>query len=281
MKNSVRSIQRRLTGKPTTEGAGVHLTRIFAHGDVEAMDPFLLLDDFSSPDPADHIKGFPWHPHRGIETVTYMLKGEVEHQDSLGNKGIIGPGDVQWMTAGGGIIHQEMPRYSKTGIAGMQLWVNLPRADKMTAPQYRGITVSEVPVVSTKGVEVAVLSGVYEGTEGPCKGLFVDVRYLGVGFLGEGAFTYDVPEHFTAFVYVREGTVYVGDEPVHEKTCAVLTNDASRIEVRSDSMPPHCIVVAGEPIGEPVAWGGPVVMNTEEELRKAFEDIENGTFVQG
>jgi quercetin 2,3-dioxygenase len=275
----MRTIKQRLIAQPAIEGAGVHLARVFAQNEVPTLDPFLLLDDFSSTDPADHMQGFPWHPHRGIETVTYMLDGEVEHQDSLGNKGVIGPGDVQWMTAGGGIIHQEMPRYSKTGIKGLQLWVNLPRGHKMTQPLYRGITAQEIPKVSSGGVEVAVLSGTFEGTEGPCKGLFVDVRYFGVSFTKEGVFTYDVPEHYTSFVYVLDGTVIINEERVEEKTCAILTNDSSRIEVRSGSMQAHCIVVAGEPIGEPVAWGGPIVMNTQEELQQAFADIENGTFV--
>ena len=274
-----RSVQELFRSHPTIEGAGVHLQRVFAQPEVPKFDPFLLLDDFGSHNPDDYLKGFPWHPHRGIETVTYMKSGEVEHQDSLGNKGVIREGDVQWMTAGSGIIHQEMPQPAKETLKGLQLWVNLPKEKKMTAPRYRGLEKQDIPVTEKDGCIVKIIAGEWSGVQGPASHLHVDVRYFDVE-IGKGStFTYELPSEHTAFVYVYEGTVHIGKDEVIEEHYAALTKDGNCIELTSDNGA-HCIVVAGEPIGEPVAWGGPIVMNTEAELQQAFWEFQNNEFLR-
>jgi hypothetical protein len=278
---SYRIIKKLFHAQPTLEGAGVHLKRVFAQPEAPLFDPFLLLDDFGSENPEDYLKGFPWHPHRGIETVTYMLEGEVEHGDSLGNKGVIKGGEVQWMTAGSGIIHQEMPKESHPRLKGLQLWVNLPMAHKMTAPRYRGVVADDIPVVRTEGVTVRVIAGTHGGVTGPTHDLVVPVEYFAVDLGPNASFMHTVPSHYTAFVYVFEGSVIIGADTVVEREYAALTNAGDTIRAQGGTAGARCIVVFGEPIGEPVAWGGPIVMNTEAELRQAFVEFRDGTFIKG
>lgn len=276
---SARTVRELFKSRPTLEGAGVRLHRVFAQPEVPKFDPFLLLDDFGSDTPEDYLKGFPWHPHRGIETVTYMKSGEVEHQDSLGNKGVIRAGDVQWMTAGSGIVHQEMPQRSETTLKGLQLWVNLPKDKKMTRPEYRGITADEIPKVEEDDKTVSVISGEYSGVRGPAEHLHVDVRYFDVALKKAGTFRYRIPSHFTVFVYVYSGSVTIGAEQLVEEEYAALTGDGDEI-VLTTASGAGCIVVAGEPIGEPIAWGGPIVMNTDAEVQQAFWEYQNNEFLR-
>lgn len=275
-----RKVKELFKSHPVIEGAGVHLNRVFAQPEVPQFDPFLLLDDFGSSKPDDYIKGFPWHPHRGIETVTYMKSGEVEHQDSLGNKGVIKAGDVQWMTAGSGIVHQEMPQVSETSLKGLQLWVNLPKSKKMTPPAYRGLEKKDIPTTEKDNCTVSIIAGEWNGVEGPVAHLNVDVRYFDVGMKKDAIFSYNVPDHFTVFVYVYEGSVKIGDDEIVEQEYAALTNDGEHIELTAISDDTKCIVVAGEPIGEPIAWGGPIVMNTDKEVQQAFWEYQNNEFIK-
>lgn len=267
-----------LEGHSTYDGAGVKLTRVFAHDHTNLTDPFLLLDHFGSDNPDDYIKGFPWHPHRGIETVTYMLGGVVEHGDSIGNSGKIGPGDIQWMTAGGGVIHQEMPKPSKGMMHGLQLWVNLPAKKKMMPPRYRGITDSEVPSVKTPGAEARVIAGKYKGATGPVKDLVVDVEYLDVRLEKGGVFTHGAKKGYTSFCYLIEGSGDF-DGARARQAQLVLFEGAGSIAVKAAKNVRY-IFVTGERLGEPIAWGGPIVMNTQEELDTAFKELEDGTFIK-
>jgi quercetin 2,3-dioxygenase len=267
-----------LRGRSTYDGAGVKLTRIFANDETELTDPFLLLDHFGSDNPDDYVKGFPWHPHRGIETVTYMLGGTVEHGDSIGNSGVIGPGDVQWMTAGGGIIHQEMPKPSKGMMHGLQLWVNLPAKNKMMEPRYRGILEKDVPVVSADGGEVRIISGAYKNVKGPVGDLVVDVEYLDVRLRKGAACYHEAKRDHASFCYCIEGAGEV-DGANLEKNRLILFSEAGRIAVKAIENI-HYIFVAGKKLHEPIAWGGPIVMNTQEELRTAFREIEAGVFIR-
>ena len=267
-----------LRGHPTHDGAGVKLTRIFAHDHTELTDPFLMLDHFGSDNPADYVKGFPWHPHRGIETVTYMLGGTVEHGDSIGNAGTIGPGDIQWMTAGSGVLHQEMPKAAKGMMHGLQLWVNLPAKDKMMVPRYRGILDAEVPVVKIPNGEVRVIAGTYKGVTGPVQELVVDVEYLDVRLKKGTGLTHAVKKGFTSFCYLIEGTGEF-DEAKLEKAQLVLFTESGSIDVKAIE-DIHYIFVTGRQLNEPIAWGGPIVMNTEEELQRAFRELDQGTFIK-
>ena len=268
-----------LEGRSTYDGAGVKLTRVFAHDHTRLTDPFLLLDHFGSDNPDDYIKGFPWHPHRGIETVTYMLGGVVEHGDSIGNSGKIGPGDIQWMTAGGGVIHQEMPKPSKGMMHGLQLWVNLPAKSKMMPPRYRGITDSEVPSVKSPGAEVRVIAGKYEGVSGPVKDLVVDVEYLDVRLKKGGVFRHSAKKGYTSFCYLIEGSGDF-DGARAEQAQLVLFEGAGNITVKAAEEDVRYIFVTGEQLCEPIAWGGPIVMNTQEELDEAFRELDEGTFIK-
>jgi quercetin 2,3-dioxygenase len=267
-----------LKGHSTYDGAGVKLTRVFAHDHTKLTDPFLLLDHFGSDNPDDYIKGFPWHPHRGIETVTYMLGGVVEHGDSIGNSGKIGPGDIQWMTAGGGVIHQEMPKAGKGMMHGLQLWVNLPAKNKMMPPRYRGIVDNEVPVVKIPGGEVRVIAGSCNNTKGPVNELIVDVEYLDVKLEKGGEFSHEAKKGHASFCYVIEGAGEF-DGAKLEQAQLVLFTEAGSIKVKAPEGVRY-IFVAGKQLKEPVAWGGPIVMNTEEELETAFREIEEGTFIK-
>ncbi|MEK7649864.1 MAG: pirin family protein [Patescibacteria group bacterium] len=278
---SLRTIKKTFRVQPTVEGAGVHLHRAFGYAEVPQLDPFLLLDDFSSKNPTDYAPGFPWHPHRGIETVTYMLVGEVHHQDSMGNKGVVGPGAVQWMTAGSGIIHQEMPDPSVVPITGFQLWVNLPREHKMMPPRYQDILPAQIPTALHDGARVKIIAGSWQGMTGPVSDLMVGPLYLDVSLDASKIFSCELPETDTAFIYVFEGTAAVA-LPQHQVTAgtAVLLTHGKKIEIHASGGATRFLVISGKPIGEPVAWYGPVVMNTQEELRDAFAELDAGTFVK-
>jgi hypothetical protein len=267
-----------LQGHTTYDGAGVKLKRIFAHDHTELTDPFLLLDHFGSDNPEDYIKGFPWHPHRGIETVTYMLGGTVEHSDNVGNAGTIGPGDIQWMTAGGGVFHQEMPKPSKGMMHGLQLWVNLPAKNKMMEPRYRGILDEEVPAVKIPGGEVRVIAGAYKNVTGPVQELIVDIEYLDVRLKKENALSHMAKAGYTSFCYLIEGTGEV-DGAKLEKVQLVLFTEAGSIGIKAIE-DIHYIFVTGRQLKEPIAWGGPIVMNTREELDMAFRELDEGTFIK-
>lgn len=271
-----------IQGRTTRDGAGVRLQRVFAGEEIaRRFDPFLLLDAFGSDDPADYLPGFPMHPHRGMETVTYLLEGSVRHGDSLGNGGVIGPGDLQWMSAGSGIIHEEMPQQSSPGVHGLQLWVNLPAREKMRDPAYRGITAGEVPVVPTGSGTVKVLAGEWGGARGPVIGVARSPVYLDIELHPQASILLDVPGSRTAFCYILVGSVLVGSAgEVHAAGSCVLLGTGD--EVRFTAGPEGCrlILVHAPPIKEPISWGGPIVMNTREELDLAFRELDAGTFIK-
>jgi redox-sensitive bicupin YhaK (pirin superfamily) len=277
---SILNIQR---SRSTIEGAGVHLKRAFGHSDVPRFDPFLMLDDFHSDRPADYMAGFPWHPHRGIETVTYMISGEVEHGDSLGNKGLIRSGEVQWMTAGSGIIHQEMPRRQKGALWGLQLWVNLPASRKMMGPRYRDIRAADIPECRLdSGGVVKVVAGAFNGCRGPVENLIGAPEYLDVSLLKGAGFEHAVTAGHNAFAYILEGEGRFS--PDLEKAVGaeslVLYGEGDRVSIKAEKAGLRFLLVSGQPLGEPVAWRGPIVMNTEEELNIAFAEFRNGTFIK-
>jgi redox-sensitive bicupin YhaK (pirin superfamily) len=266
----------------------VHLRRVFGYDQVPLFDPFLMMDDFRSDEPQHFRKGFPWHPHRGIETVTYLLRGDVEHADSMGNAGTIGSGCAQWMTAGCGIVHQEMPLGDENGvIEGFQLWVNLPAADKMMLPRYQGVSDAEIPVINQAGgALVRVIAGEVDGARGPVEGIVTEPEYLDVTLPVGSVFEHPTAAGHTVFAYIIAGRVCFSDEPASatESECggdgtAVLFADGDRVVARVEGgAPARFLLVSGRPLGEPVAWGGPIVMNTQEQLRAAFEELEAGTF---
>ena len=273
--------------EPTIEGAGVHLKRAFGFQQVPQLDPFLLLDDFHSDDAIQYSQGFPWHPHRGIETITYMLHGEVEHGDSLGNKGVISSGDVQWMSAGSGIVHQEMPKAGYDGVMwGFQLWANLPRAQKMTHPRYRDVKKEQIPVVTLEsGVQVRVIAGQVEGVRGPVRDIVIDPEYLDVTVPRETTFVHQVPRGYTVFAYTIEGQAAFGAQPaaagaLTDPESLVIYGDGDEIRVSTAAEGVRFLLLSGKPIGEPVAWYGPIVMNTQEELETAFQEYQQGTFLK-
>jgi redox-sensitive bicupin YhaK (pirin superfamily) len=275
MKRTVKQI---LMSRATLEGAGVRLKRVFGYNEVPLFDPFLLLDHFGSENPADYIRGFPWHPHRGIETVTYMLNGEVEHGDSIGNSGVIRSGDIQWMTAGSGIIHQEMPRRYEGLMQGFQLWVNLPAKKKMIDPKYRGIVNDQVPVLEKEGAEIKVIAGRINGTRGPIRDLVVDVEYFDVKLAASRTFEHPTARDDTVLAYVVEGSGYLDNGLIESRECALFSEgDTIKIKAKDDT---RFLYVSGKPLNEPVAWGGPIVMNTQEELKIAFQELEQGTFIR-
>lgn len=279
-----RKIRKVLKSKPTIEGAGVHLKRVFGFSEVPLFDPFLLLDDFRSDTPDDFTPGFPWHPHRGIETITYVLEGDVEHGDSLGNSGVIGAGDVQWMTAGNGIIHQEMPKGNERGqMYGFQLWANLPASDKMMDPRYRDVKSSDIPAVALdNGVTARVISGNVAGTDGPVRDIVIDPEYLDISVPPNTTLTHPTRQGHTVFAYVIDGSgcFDLPRESAAGNGTLVLFDDGDEIAVSAEKEAVRFLLVAGRPIGEPVAWYGPIVMNTQEELRIAFEEYRNDTFIK-
>lgn len=286
---SVRKLTQTVRGQNAVDGAGVHLRRVLGYRTIRDFDPFLMLDGFDSLDPDDYIKGFPWHPHRGIETVTYLLKGQIEHGDSLGNKGIIGDLQCQWMTAGSGIIHQEMPKASER-MLGCQLWVNLPKKDKMTRPAYRDIKQQDVSVVREENSTVRVLSGSYNQNHGAVKGEYLKVQYLDVDLNPGNVWTYkETPNDQTLFLYLIDGTLAADDAlaQFEEKACALLmtasngdSSDYDEVRVKAGPEGARFFLIAARPLKEPVAWGGPIVMNTNEELNEAFRELENKTFIK-
>jgi quercetin 2,3-dioxygenase len=280
--SKVRKIGETWMSEPTIEGAGVHLNRGFA--EPVKLDPFLLFDDFSSDVPEYYIQGFPWHPHRGIETITYVTRGEVEHGDSRGNKGVISSGDTQWMTAGSGIVHQEMPRGDKGGrLEGFQLWANLPKSKKMMEPRYRDIKAGQVPEVSLEnGVKVKVICGRVGKSEGPVKGVIIDPEYLDVTIPSGSQFVHPTKGGHTVFAYIIEGQGYFDalKEALLGNRTVCLYSDGEQISVTTAEGPVRFLLISGKPIGEPVAWRGPIVMNTQEELKTAFEEYRNDTFIK-
>ena len=279
----IRPVERVLRAYPTVEGAGVRLHRAFGSYEVPQFDPFLMLDDFRAPQPEDYLAGFPTHPHRGIETVTYMLKGRVEHEDSMGNAGTVNAGDVQWMTAGSGIIHSEMPKPVNGQMGGFQLWVNLPRSNKMMDPRYREITRDQIPTVSLKkGVTIRLICGSIKGVTGPVKDIVADPEYLDVSLDPDAVFYHEVKEGYTAFAYVigGEGTFDPHEGYQMNNRDLVLFGKGSVAFARSSGRGLRFLFFSGKPIHEPVAWRGPVVMNTNEELRQAFQEYEDGTFIK-
>jgi redox-sensitive bicupin YhaK (pirin superfamily) len=270
-----------IKGRRTSDGPGVRLTRMFANNNVVETDPFLLFDLFGSNRADEYIAGFPPHPHRGIETVTYMLDGYVDHKDSTGNKGTIGPGDVQWMTAGSGTIHEEMPRRSDGWMRGLQLWVNLPRSSKMAPPKYRGIVNTDIPTLDLgNGSSVKVLSGDFNGTNGPIHDLAVNIEYLDVHLAPTSSFEHNIPNGMNTFVAVYEGSVTIDDTKEVVPESVALLSDGDLLKVKSGKNGAKFLLVSGTPLREPIAWGGPIVMNTEEELNQAFGEIRNHTFIK-
>ena len=279
----VRAVERVLTAYATTEGAGVRLHRAFGYYEVPQFDPFLLLDDFRSGKPEDYLAGFPRHPHRGIETVTYMLEGTVDHEDSMGNTGSIGAGDVQWMTAGSGIIHQEMPGPVNGRMGGFQLWVNLPRASKMMDPRYQEIKSDKIPVLSPRNdISIRVIAGKVNKTRGPVRDIVADPEFLDITLGPDTSFTHPVKPGYTALTYVIGGEGTFDKKEGHRmgNQDLILFGDGSSFWVRSFGSGMRFLFLSGKPIGEPVAWRGPIVMNTSEELRLAYQEYADGTFIK-
>jgi redox-sensitive bicupin YhaK (pirin superfamily) len=279
-----RTIKKKIEGKPVIEGAGVHLRRIFGFGDTALTDPFLLLDDFRSDTPEHYRKGFPWHPHRGIETITYVLAGDVAHGDSLGNKGVIGAGDVQWMTAGSGIVHQEMPAGDDDGkMYGFQLWANLPARRKMMDPRYREVSHAEIPTVTpADGVSIKVIAGQVSGTRGPVRDVVIEPEYLDVTVGANASFTHRVQPGHTVMAYIIGGRGGFGGfkEPAYGDGTLLIFDDGDEVAANGGEDELRFLLISGKPIDEPVAWRGPIVMNTQEELQLAFEEYRQGTFIK-
>jgi redox-sensitive bicupin YhaK (pirin superfamily) len=276
-----RTIRKIITGQDAVDGAGVKLVREIGYHDVKDFDPFLLLDAFDSTDPSDYIKGFPWHPHRGIETITYLIEGEIEHGDSMGNHDSIRAGDCQWMTAGSGIIHQEMPKPSER-LLGAQLWLNLPAKDKMTQPAYHAITRQEIPVIDENKTKVRILSGSYRGNKGAMEGEYVKALYLDVEMEAGSEWLLDTGPEDTLFIYIIKGEAAFGEEGgklIPEKH-VVLFSEGNTFRAKTQDKGIRFLLMSGKPLREPIAWGGPIVMNTRKELDQAFEELENNTFIR-
>ena len=272
---------------PAIDGAGVRLRRAFGNLRGMNLDPFLLLDCFGSDNPKDYMAGFPWHPHRGIETVTYMIDGVVEHQDSLGNKGLLKSGEIQWMTAGSGIIHQEMPEMpDKIGdgtLTGFQLWVNLPKSHKMMKPRYQDIKTHEIKVASIDNtLNVKVLAGAFNGVQGAVKDVVAEPTYLDINLEQENTFNYKVAENHTVMAYVIEGEGFFDytNKMKIAKDNLVVFNHGDEINISTDKDPVRFLLMSGKPLHEAVAWQGPIVMNTQDELRQAFKELQNNTFIK-
>jgi redox-sensitive bicupin YhaK (pirin superfamily) len=298
---SIRAVKSVSESRPTMEGAGVRLRRAFGFGDTSVTDPFLMMDDFRGDHPSDYQAGFPWHPHRGIETITYVLAGTVAHGDSLGNQGVLGPGSVQWMTAGRGILHQEMPRGDAFGrMHGFQLWANLPSSLKMTAPRYQDIDGAEIPeVIDDDGVKVRVICGDFWGKKGPVDGIAAEPRYLDITIPANKTKRLPVETYRQVFAYIFEGSgqfagaskpfgvlreeMVDGEEvllrdPVGNRSLVVF-DSGDEVVVKAGAQGLRFLLVSGRPIREPVAWHGPIVMNTDAEIKQAMRDLRNGTFI--
>ncbi|HYR90620.1 MAG TPA: pirin family protein [Terriglobia bacterium] len=298
---SIRPVKRLAKAKPAIEGAGVHLRRAFGFGNTSDFDPFLLLDDFRNDVPEDYLAGFPWHPHRGIETITYVLAGTVDHGDSIGNSGSIGTGDVQWMTAGSGIIHQEMPKGDQNGsMHGFQLWGNLPSSLKMTAPRYQEVKAAEIPLVTDDdGTRIRIICGTFWGRKGPVDGVAADPIYLDVSVAPGMRKSLPVETARNAFAYVfagdgkfcnasaplavpTEGVGWADTSPpkTADNRSLILFDSGDEVTIQAGEDGIRFLLVSGKPLKEPVAWYGPIVMNTQEELRQAFEELQRGTFLK-
>jgi redox-sensitive bicupin YhaK (pirin superfamily) len=298
---SIRPVHRLIQSKPTLEGAGVHLRRAFGFGNTSEFDPFLLLDDFRNDIPADYLAGFPWHPHRGIETITYVLAGSVEHGDSMGNHGAIEAGDIQWMTAGRGIIHQEMPKGDRAGrMHGFQLWANLPASLKMTAPHYQEVKAGEIPnLTDDDGTQLRIICGSFWGKKGPVDGIAADPMYLDVTVPPgkRKSLAVDTSRHAFAYVFAgsgkfcnasgplavpTEGVGWLDTSPPAEADdrSLVLFDTGDEVVVQAGDQGIRFLLVSGQPLKEPVAWYGPIVMNTQEQLRRAFDELKEGTFLK-
>jgi redox-sensitive bicupin YhaK (pirin superfamily) len=279
-----RKVRRTFQSQPTLEGAGVNLKRAFGFYEVPEFDPFLLFDDFRSNNPEDYVKGFPWHPHRGIETITYILRGKVAHGDSMHNSGVIGPGDVQWMTAGSGIIHQEMPEGDENGhMWGFQIWANLPSTYKMMPPRYRDVKNTQIPEITLENnIKIRIVSGEINGVKGPVQDIVVDPEYLDVTVPVETEFIHPTKPGHTVFAYVIAGSASFTEEKnsLLTNTSLVLFEDGNQVTISTKDEPVRFLLLSGKPIREPVAWYGPIVMNTQQELRLAFEEYNNGTFIK-
>ena len=286
MNNQPRKVTEVIKPQTVMEGAGVRLKRSIATATLDHLDPFLLFDHFGSDNPEDYIKGFPMHPHRGIETVTYLINGHVNHKDSIGNSGSIGSGDIQWMTAGGGIMHEEMPQPAQGEMVGFQLWVNLPARLKMTTPRYQDITSNQIPEVSrADGVKIRVIAGEVDGVRGAVSEIYADPAYLDVSIPANGSFSHPVEKGHTAFAYVFEGRGFFGTgENAPENSVSqpglVVLGDGDYIQAGAANEPVRFLLVSGQPLNEPIARYGPFVMNTQEEIQQALEDLRNGTFVR-
>lgn len=276
-----RTIKLLLKSQPALEGAGVHLKRAFGHNEAPVFDPFLMLDDFRSDRPEFFIKGFPWHPHRGIETITYVLKGDIEHGDSLGNKGIISSGDVQWMTAGSGIIHQEMPKGDGRGsMHGFQFWANLPASRKMMDPKYRDIKSDRIPEVKTeKNLRIKVISGSFQGTSGPVDDIVIDPEFFDCTLPEQELFTHETNPDYTAFIYIISGAGIIGGKLLGNGHL-VLFGKGDYLTVRAAGQSVRFLLLTGKPLNEPVAWRGPIVMNSQKEIETAFQEYREGTFLK-
>lgn len=276
-----RTIKQIFSGQRVLEGAGVKLRRIFGFADPELFDPFLLFDDFSAEKREDFIKGFPWHPHRGIETITYVLKGDVEHGDSLGNSGVISSGEVQWMTAGSGIIHQEMPLGDSAGtLIGFQLWANLPSSHKMMIPRYRSITPADIPVIQRKdGTVIRVVAGSIDEVKGPVDDVIIDPEYMDITVAASSIFSHETHQGYTVFIYCIDGTAEIDGTQIQAGQL-VLFNDGEKMSLHSGENGARFLLCSGKPLKESIVWRGPIVMNTDEELDLAFEELRRETFIK-
>jgi hypothetical protein len=299
--SKLRKIKTVSKSRPAIEGAGVHLNRAFGYYQVPDFDPFLMLDDFRSDNPEKYLPGFPWHPHRGIETITYVIEGNVEHGDSMGNKGNITVGDVQWMTAGSGIIHQEMPKGDSAGrMGGFQLWANLPSYQKMMAPRYRDVKQQQIPEISLDGgVKVKIICGEVNGVSGPVRDIVIDPEYLDVSMPAGSNFTRSIRSGHCVFAYVIGGKGYFDDERdsfgheiigsnyfdldrkcMCENESLILYANGDYVSISAADESLRFLLISGKPIREPVAWYGPIVMNSQDELRVAFDEYRRGTFIK-
>jgi len=284
--SQLRTIKKIVTGQKAVDGAGVKLVRVLGNSDTKDFDPFLMLDAFDSTNPDDYAKGFPWHPHRGIETITYLIKGHIEHGDSLGNSGSILDGDCQWMTAGSGIIHQEMPQASDI-MLGAQLWLNLPAKNKMTDPAYGDIKQNDIPVIEENGSKIRVLSGDYLGIKGAFEGKYVKATYLDVEVASGKEWSFSNDTDNTLFIYIFNGkaifdpakSIDNGKDLIDEKQ-AILFSSGDKFWVKAADQGIRFILLSATPLKEPIAWGGPIVMNTREELNKAYQELDSNTFIK-
>lgn len=276
-----RKIYKYIEGQKTQDGAGVKLYRTFGYYQIPDFDPFLMMDFFDFTNPEDYIKGFPWHPHRGIETVTYLISGLIDHADSIGNSGTIGNGDCQWMTAGSGILHQEMPKPSPK-MLGVQFWLNLPKKDKMTEPKYRDITKDMIPVFENESEAVHIIAGNYNGLVGPIAGLEIDPTFFDVELKANEEFVYNLDPSLKTFAFLVEGEANFNVEKEQWVTSpsGVLYEEGDTIKINTRDKAGRFFLVAGKPLKEPIAWGGPIVMNTKEELNLAFKELDEDTFIK-